>query len=111
MQLDIFKHIEPPAYRPGLTIKQRFEIFDNANPQVAEWLLNRELYLRRIGVRRYGMKALFEVLRYDYTVKTKGNHFKVNNNFTAYYARKLMEENAELDGFFNIRVIRQRRPV
>jgi hypothetical protein len=57
------------------------------------------LAVLKAGKDRYGIAALYETLRYTALV-TSGESYKLNNNFRALYARKLMAENAELAGFF-----------
>lgn len=85
------------------TIRETFEDFHAANPHVYEYLREYALMVKRAG-RRIGMKALFERLRWDYLVSTVTNTgFKLNNNYTAYYARLLMENEPELRGFFETR--------
>jgi hypothetical protein len=59
-------------------------------------------------IARYGIKALFEVLRYEYSVQTQGDEFKLNNSYTSRYARMLMRQHADLDGFFETRELRAR---
>ena len=106
-QLHLFpEHIAPtvrPAVDQGASIEERFEAFHRANPHVYEALKRLALQLRRNGRRRFGMKALFEYLRFSYALQTVGDDFKLNNNYTALYARKLMDEVPELRGFFELR--------
>ena len=40
------------------------------------------------------------------SVQTTGDDFKINNDFTAHYARLLMREHPALEGFFETREIR-----
>jgi hypothetical protein len=84
-------------------IEQAFNKFHAENPHVFENLKSMALMLNNKGHKRYGIKALFEVLRYNKAITTSGNDFKLNNNFTALYARKIMEECSKLDGFFETR--------
>ena len=90
----------------GDTIGQQFRAFHAANPAVYDWLRANALALKRRGRERYSMKTLLEVLRWHHDVETDSTDFKLNNNFTAYYARLLMQEEPELDGFFELREIR-----
>ena len=90
-------------YYGDLTIEERFELFHRHNPQVASALKKMAFGLREKGVKRFGMKALFEVLRYQSALTTSGDPYKLNNNFTAFYDRLLMERHPELDGFFLLR--------
>lgn len=57
------------------------------------------------GVERYGIKALWEVLRYEESVQTTAaaSSYRLNNNFTSMYARLLMAQEEDLEGFFELR--------
>ena len=86
------------------TPRERFEAFNAANPEVYGMLIEMALRLKRAGMRRYGIGALFEVLRYRSDVETaSADSFKLNNDLRAFYARKIMDEVVELDGFFRTR--------
>jgi hypothetical protein len=85
-------------------ILREFKQFHFQNPHVYQGLRTLALQLKRAGRNYYGIKALFEVLRYEHALKTiSDDYLKLNNNYTALYARKLMEEEQELDGFFRLR--------
>lgn len=108
-QLDIFgalaaKPADDPspkaAERPS--IDQRFEEFCADNPHViAEMLrLAREKLDR--GERRVGVKALWEELR-SWLKVTGQSDYKLNNDFTAPAARKLVELEPRLAGVIEMR--------
>jgi len=80
-----------------------FADYDEAHPEVWSAFERIALDLIATGIRRYGAKAIFEVIRYYHTVNTNENDFKVNNNFTADYARKFAEEHPEHKDFFSFR--------
>jgi hypothetical protein len=94
------------------TIEERFIEFDEKNPHVFEKLREFALQMKRSrGVKhtgrarsKYSMKALWERLRWHvmFEMECRGE-WKLNNNFTALFARKLMEEEPELEGFFETR--------
>lgn len=96
------EQVQKVEYEDGDTMLVRFEKFHKANPHVYENLRELALAARRAGKRRSGTKALFEILRYA-TLVTIGDMFKLNNNYTAIYARMLMKEEPELRGFFTLR--------
>lgn len=86
------------------SIEDRFRNFDSENPHIFRGLMLVALKLRRGGRSRYGVKALFERFRWDGGVITEtGEDYKLSNDYTALYARKLMEECMELRGFFALR--------
>ena len=85
-------------------IARCFAQFHRANPHVYQGLCRLALKVKRAGHQHYGIKALFEVLRYEYALTTiSDDGLKLNNNYTALYARMLMKQEPELDGFFNLR--------
>ena len=98
-----------PEFEPEreLTIQERFEIFHEDNPDVYEFLLEKA---RAANLLEYktGMKCFWEMLRWHtfMVVKKDQSTFKLNNDFTSRYARLLMDENSELDGYFEIRELK-----
>lgn len=100
--------IAQPGLRPGrhLTLQERFE----------EWLATdqgRHAYtevvamayrIRATGMRRYSMKALWEVIRRDQqTVGGPQAVFKLNNDYTSRMARRVMADFPDLAGCFETR--------
>jgi hypothetical protein len=88
-----------------VSIEQSFLTFHNENPHVYAGLRELALGLRARGYKRYGIKGLYEVLRWRTAMATRGSEFKLNNNHTSRYARMLMENEPGLDGFFELRSI------
>jgi len=97
--------LTPVAAQVGQTIEERFSAFHAANPHVYRALRSLALDLRRRGCQRYGMKGLFELLRWQSAVSAKGpaEPYKLNNIYTAHYARLLMTQEPALSGFFETR--------
>lgn len=89
-------------------IEAEFMRFHTENPHVYDEIKAIAIDLRRSGVEFYGIKAIFEVVRFHRIIKTSDPTFKLNNNFTALYSRKLMENEEELNGFFRTRVRKPR---
>ena len=87
----------------GVSIEERFHSFHRANPQVYEALRELSLHLAATGRQRFGMKALFEFLRFSYALQTRGESYKINNSYAPFYARLLMRNEPQLAGFFNLR--------
>ena len=96
---------QPRRAMPGMSLVDQFRAFHAANPHVYDALRNLALRLRNNGHRRIGMKMLFETLRYQYMINTSdpNSDFKLNNNYTAYYARLLMDNEPVLAGAFETR--------
>jgi hypothetical protein len=72
-------------------------------------VVRRARQLRSWGRRRYGIAALIEVIRFHAPVpQDDRDPYKVNNSHRSLLARKVMAENADLDGFFEVRDLRGR---
>lgn len=85
------------------TIQARFEDFHTRNPWVYEAL--RQLLGTAVqrGVRKIGIKLLWERLRWDVLMTTTATDFKLNDHFTSRYARLL---DAEFPGVLELRKLR-----
>lgn len=103
---ELTRIVSPRRLQP--TLAEGFSRFHELNPHVADELERMALDMKRAGVRRYSVKALFEVLRYRH-VKTFGESFKLNNNYTSFYADLLVERRPELGDFFERRKRRSKR--
>jgi hypothetical protein len=86
-------------------LKLEPEVYDSENPQVWQAFKNATFRLINAGVRRYGAKAIFEHIRFQTAVSGKGT-FKMNNNYTSYYARRFMREYPAFKGFFETRKLK-----
>ncbi len=67
-----------------------FRDFDRANPKVWEMFVEFSLEAIRAGRKVLGAKMIAERIRWEVYVKTTTEDFKINNNHTAFYARKFM---------------------
>ena len=84
-----------------------FEQFHAANPQVYRALRSFAFEARRRGARRIGIRMAWERLRWwsQFEVSRTGpdSEWKLNNNWTRFYARRLMRNEPELAGLFETR--------
>ena len=62
----------------------KFLAFHRDNPEVYDRLRDLSLQLRRRGRAVYGIKSLFEVLRWKMAIETTDEDFKLNNNYTSF---------------------------
>lgn len=81
----------------------RFAEYDAANPHIYTALRRFALEAKHAGRPRIGIKMLYERVRWYTTIEARNDSFKLNNNWHAYYARKLMHDEPELAGFFELR--------
>ena len=97
-----------PQYDKGATIQERFEAWIAVNPNFWRAFVNLCLDMRHRGMPQWGAKAAVEVLRYQAYLQTIGEGWKIPNEFTSRLARKTMTEVPELDGFFELRELKER---
>ncbi len=90
----------PDETKPS--IDQRFADFCQANPHVLAEMMRMAREKLAAGENRIGVKALWEELRSWLKVTGKGD-YKLNNDFTAPAARKLIEMEPKLAGVIELR--------
>ena len=73
------------------------------HPSLLPQLASLAKELKRAGHKRYSMDGLFHILRWETRATTGDLGLKINNNYTAFAARDLMEKYPELQGFFQTR--------
>jgi len=90
-------------------MNQQLDLFDNKlfsqyheeNPQVYKAF--KEMALKAVTFKsHFGAKAIFEVLRWK-TAVSGNDGFKINNNYTSFYARMFENEFPQHKDFFRKR--------
>ena len=72
--------------------------------------LSRMRRLSQFGHLHFGVSAIFEAIRYDWSIGLLGDgDYRLNNNHRSFLARRLREKNPEFTGFFEVRELRGRR--
>ena len=102
---------EPEDDSP-LTLRERFERFHQRHPEVYDGLIEVCRAWCQRGSGHWSIDAAFHVLRFTRRMAGLPDDdeiYKLNNNYTAFYARLLMEQEPEFDGLFELR--RQRAEV
>lgn len=85
----------PPAM---LTMAERAAWFHLHNPHVMRMAVDLARHVKAKGLTRYSMKAIWEVLRFR-AIESHGDKYKLNNSYTAWYARAIMCTYPDLQGF------------
>ena len=95
--LPLFDWADKPAVQ--------FLRFHERNPHIYAELKKLCLAARRTGIQRLGIRMLWERLRWHALIETTRpqDEWKLNNNYTRYYARLLMDQEPALKDFFEIR--------
>ena len=88
-------------------MRETFEEYQQRNPRIYKEFINYAMELINAGENRIGSKAIFERIRWEAKIKKDGE-FKINNNFTADYARKFEQDFPHFAGIFEKRVCKMR---
>ncbi|MFD5161847.1 hypothetical protein ACFWMJ_27850 [Streptomyces hawaiiensis] len=83
----------------GRTITEQFQAFETRNPHVYRALERMTARRLAAGATRINLKDLFEELRRQLPYGVAG----LNNNFTALYARRLIEDHPHWASAFELR--------
>ncbi|RKY10425.1 MAG: hypothetical protein DRP56_01010 [Planctomycetota bacterium] len=93
-----------PLFMQPIPRVTEFEQYDADHPAIWPAFEYQTLWLIGKGFEHYGAKAVFEHVRYRLIDRHgKKGHFKLNNNFTACYARKFMRMYPQFNEFFETR--------
>lgn len=87
-------------------LKEKFKEYHKQNPGVYKRLVELTKQAHEKGKTRVGMKMLFEVVRWNEFLQTNDPDFKLNNNYTSYYARMIMHQHPEFGEIFETRTLR-----
>lgn len=95
-------------YQPELfeckTIADNFRRFHQDNPQVYKWFKHYAVILWNRGYRRYSSDGILHIIRYRVAIrKDPREQFKINNNYSALYARMLINDDVRFNDFFELR--------
>lgn len=52
---------------------------------------------------KYGAKSICEQIRWHINIENREHTFRINNTYTAYYARLAMDVDKKLENFFEVR--------
>ena len=83
-----------------------FDTFHKENPEVYRQLVRFSRIALQSGFSKYGIGAVAERVRWHIRVDTRGEDYKLNNNFRSRYARLIMSREKDLAGFFDTRELR-----
>jgi len=84
----------------------KFITFHRENRQVYKLYKKFALELIEAGQTKLGSKMIIEIIRYKTIIKTKGDFYKINNNYTCHYARLFITEYPEHKDRFYFRQLR-----
>ena len=86
-----------------------FEQYHKDNPQIWQAFVHYAVQTKAKGFKNYSANGIFEIIRWQTGIKDGNDGFKVNNTYRADYARKMMAEMPEFEGFFRTRELKASR--
>lgn len=92
-------------------LELEFERFDRRNPHIYQLFIKFTMEAIAAGRTAYSSRTIFHRIRWHVEVDTVGDRFKINNNHSPYYARKLMNRMPLVRGFFRTREVQKERRV
>ena len=88
-------------------LQSKFEAYHQAHPGIYQRFKDLALRLIEQGKTHYGAKTIMEVIRYHTDADSRpGSKFKIDNSFSAYYARKFADDHPEHKHFFSMRQLK-----
>jgi hypothetical protein len=85
-------------------IEREFKDFHADHPEVYTQLVKLARTWQANGSAKLGIATLFEVLRWNSHLNPEHTGgYKLNNNYRALYARRIMEHEPDLYGLFEVR--------
>lgn len=88
-------------------MRETFESYQARNPKIYEEFVKYANELIEAGEKKIGSKSIFERIRWESKIKKIGE-FKINNNYSADYARKFEQDYPHFAGIFEKRVCKMR---
>lgn len=85
-----------------------FSTYHKENPHIWKAFKKYSFEAKDKGFSNYSANGIFEIIRWNTDLKSR-DKYKVNNNYRPDYARKMMTEYPEFNGFFRTRVLKARR--
>ena len=84
-------------------MQRRFVEYHRDNPHVYQAFCKYADEAIRAGRKHLGAGMIFERLRWYTMIEARGDGFKLNNNYRAFYARMWMRDHPETPDFFRTR--------
>jgi hypothetical protein len=88
-------------------LQKKFNTFIAKNPSV--WVLFCKFTMQAIerGHKHLSSDMILHRIRWETSIMTVGEHYKISNDTSPYFARKFHQEFPQYDGFFRTKQISQ----
>ena len=88
---------------------ERFEAFDRENPEVYRLFVKYANMARARGMKCFSAGTILDIIRWEESGLSGDDGFKVNNDYAAPMARRLIREQPSFADFFELRRTRTDR--
>ena len=88
-------------------LKKRFDKWDVENPEVYELFKRFTFEAINKGHTKLSAWMIANRIRWETSIVTTGNDYKISNDFIALFARKFMEDYPLHDGFFRTKQMKR----
>ena len=82
---------------------KKFNEYHRQNPHIYQAFEKKTLEAISRGYKHCSAKGVFEILRWETAVAANHDEYKINNNYTPFYARLFMKNHPEHQEFFRVR--------
>jgi hypothetical protein len=89
--------------------KRKWWIWHKANPHVYELFKRFTMQAISRGHRNLSAWLIVNRIRWETSIETKGDDFKISNDFIAYYSRLFMHDHPQYKGFFRTKTLKSER--
>ena len=89
------------------SLKRKWWAWHKQNPHVYDLFEKFTLDAISKGHERLSAWLIVNRIRWETTVETRGDDFKISNDFIAYYARLFMHNHPRYEGFFKTKQLRR----
>lgn len=86
-------------------ILSRYHAWDQANPSFYALFVKYSLELITAGRRSFGVRLVWERIRWESMIQTQGDQYKMNDHYHAIYARRFMDDHPQFGNVFKLRTI------
>lgn len=90
-------------YNDDKSIKERFNVFHEENPQIYAAFSNETIKAIKMGKTKMSAMLIIQHIRWNTFLTSNDDHFKINNNYVSYYARLFVKKNPMFSDVFNFR--------
>ncbi len=90
-----------------MTLKEKFDIWNEENPEVYKLFCKFTFQAIERGHKSLSAWMIVNRIRWETSVVTTGDEYKVSNDFVALYARKFMGDYPQYDGFFRVKKMKR----